>query len=414
VAKRRIDQVDVKGRRVLMRVDFNVPIEDGRIGDDRRITQAMESIRSVIDRGGALVLMSHLGRPKGGGAEPEFSLEPVARHVGKLLGRPVGFAPDCVGPEADAAVGSLSGGGVIMLENLRFHAEETLIDSAKKNADKQPTPGQRAAIDAFAAGLARHGDLYCNNAFGTCHRRHASMYDVPMRMGAGRRVCGHLVARELAFLGDALARPERPFVAILGGAKVSDKIGVIENLIPKVDAILIGGAMAYTFLAAKGLGVGASLCEVDQRDLAESLMKKAGSKLRLPIDSNCGRELKAGCEARMCEGAIPEGWMGLDIGPGTIAAYSEQITSAKTIVWNGPMGVFETPPFDRGTLAIAQALAEATQRGATTIIGGGDSAAAVEAAGLAERMTHISTGGGASLEFLEGKAFATIEILDDA
>ncbi|MBN2563532.1 MAG: phosphoglycerate kinase [Phycisphaerae bacterium] len=413
MAKKTIDQVEVGDRRVLMRVDFNVPLEEARITDDRRIVQALESIRSVLDRHGKLILMSHLGRPKGK-ADPAFSLRPVAHHLSGLVDRPVAFVNDCIGKEADDAVSAMKAGDVLLLENLRFHAEENLIDQAKKNLDKKPTPEQISRIDAFATALARHADLYCNNAFGTCHRRHASMYDVPVKLGPGRRVCGHLVQKELRFLGEALAEPRRPFVAILGGAKVSDKIGVIENLLPKVDAILIGGGMAYTFFAAQGIAVGKSLCERDKLDLARKLLDKAKDKIRLPVDGVCATALEANISTTVVSGDIDEGLLGLDIGPAAVKAYCETIRSAKTIIWNGPMGVFETPPFDRGTKAVAQALAEATDQGATTIIGGGDSAAAVDAAGLADRMTHISTGGGASLEFLEGKPFATIEILDDA
>ncbi|MEK6644610.1 MAG: phosphoglycerate kinase, partial [Planctomycetota bacterium] len=341
--KRTIDQVAVTDLRVLMRVDFNVPLEHGRITDDRRITQAMESMRSVINRGGKLILMSHLGRPKGRGFEAEFSLEPVAHHLAKLLEKPVAFVKESVGPEVDAAVQRLQPGGILLLENLRFHAEETLIDSAKKNSDKKPTVEQRAAIDAFAAALSKNADLYCNNAFGTCHRKHASMYDVPMTLGPGKRVVGHLVEKELRFLGDALAKPKRPFVAILGGAKVSDKIGVIENLLPKVDAILIGGAMTFTFLASQGIAVGSSLCERDKLDLAKSLLAKAGGKILLPTDSVCATELKPGVATRIAIGPVPDGLMGLDIGPATIAAFGTTLRNAKTIVWNGPMGVFETP-----------------------------------------------------------------------
>lgn len=414
MAKKSIADIQVEGKRVLMRVDFNVPIEDGRITDDRRIAQALESIRSVIDRGGKLVLMSHLGRPAGKGPEPEFSLRIAADHLGSLLGKPVTFVDACIGPTAKSAVAAMKPGGVVVLENLRFHAEETLIDQAKKNADKKPTAEQRAKIDAFASELASLADVYCNNAFGTCHRKHASMYDVPLKLPAGHRVCGHLVQRELQFLGDALQQPTRPFVAILGGAKVSDKIGVIEALLQKVDSILIGGAMVYTFFAALGMEVGKSLCERDKLELARSLLARAGGKLRLPVDSVCAAKIEPGASTEVASGAIPSELMGLDIGPATIKLYRELIAPAKTIIWNGPMGVFETPPFDKGTVAVAEAMAGATSAGATTIIGGGDSAAAVDQAGLAEKMTHISTGGGASLEFLEGKPFATIEILDDA
>ncbi|MBK8269051.1 MAG: phosphoglycerate kinase [Planctomycetes bacterium] len=395
-----------------MRVDFNVPIEGGRITDDSRIVKAIDSIRSVTDRGGKLVLMSHLGRPKGN-PNAEFSLKPVSAHLSTLLKKPIAFAEDCIGAKADAVVSALKPGDVALLENLRFHAGEDLIDKAKENPDKKPTPEQQAKIDALAAGLVKHADIYCNDAFGTCHRRHVSMYDVPMRLGAGKRVCGLLVQKELKFLGEALAKPERPFVAILGGAKVSDKIKVIVNLLPKVDFILIGGAMAYTFFAALGHKIGKSLCEHDRLALATELLNKAGAKIRLPVDSICASEISGTAKTVTADADIPDGVMGLDIGPRTIASFSDLIRSSKTVVWNGPMGVFETPPFDTGTKSIAKAMADATKAGAITIIGGGDSAAAVEACGLADEMTHISTGGGASLEFLEGKPFATIEILDD-
>ncbi len=413
MAKKTVDDVNVEGRRVLLRGDFNVPIEHGRITDDRRISQALDSIHSVLNRRGKLILMSHLGRPKDR-PDPALSLRPVALHLAELLGRPVAFAADCVGPEANAAVSGLRPGDVLLLENLRFHSEETLVDKAKVNPDQQPTLEQRRRIDAFAESLAAHADLYCNDAFGTCHRNHVSMYDVPLLLGPGRRVCGHLVQRELRYLGEALARPERPFIAILGGAKVTDKIGVIESLLPKVDAILIGGAMAYTFLAAQGRKIGGSLFEEAKLDLAAALLRRAADKLHLPTDSVCAAALTPGAETALATGDIASGLKGLDIGPATVADYSAVIRGARTIVWNGPMGVFETPPFDRGTMAVARALAEATHAGATTIIGGGDSAAAAEAAGVADQVSHISTGGGASLEFLEGKEFATIRLLDDA
>lgn len=414
LAKKSIRDIDVRDRRVLMRVDFNVPIEDGRISDDRRIEQALSSIRSVIERGGKLVLMSHLGRPEGKGFETAYSLKPVSQHLSKLINKNVSFAPDCVGAEADRVVAGLKAGDVALLENLRFHAEETLIDKAKKNPDRKPTAEQAGKIAAFADALAKHADIYCNDAFGTCHRKHVSMYEVPKRLGSGKRVCGFLVEKELKFLGEALAQPTRPFLAILGGAKVSDKIGVIDHLLPKVDKILIGGAMAYTFLASKGMKIGKSLCEADKFDVARDLLQKAGSKIELPTDSVCAEELKANVPTKTVAGEIEGNISGFDIGPATVKHFRELIRGAKTIVWNGPMGVFETPPFDAGTIEIARALAEATQSGATTIVGGGDSAAAVEQAGLADQMTHISTGGGASLEFLEGKPFETIEILDDA
>lgn len=415
MAKKSIDSINVAGRRVLMRVDFNVPLERTRITDDRRIEQALPSIRSVLDRGGRLILMSHLGRPRGQGFEAEHSLAPVRLRLAELLNLPdLKLASGCAGAQVDSLVAGLRDGQALLLENLRFHAEETLIDQAKKNPDKKPTADQAARIAAFAAALSRHGDIYCNDAFGTCHRKHASMYDVPLRFPAGARVCGFLVKKELKFLGDALAAPARPFVAVLGGAKVSDKIAVIERLLPRVDALLIGGAMAFTFAAARGGSVGKSLCETDKLDLARDLMQRGGDKLRLPLDAVCAERIASDAAIQTLAGDIPDPLMGLDIGPRTIDAYRRIVSGAKTLVWNGPMGVFETPPFDAGTLAVAQAAAEATQRGAVTIIGGGDSAAAVDAAGLADRMSHISTGGGASLEFLEGKPFATIELLDEA
>lgn len=411
--KRTISDVNVAGQRVLMRVDFNVPLsDDGQITDDRRIVMALESIRSVIDRGGKLILMSHLGRPKGS-PDPAFSLRPTAVRLAQLLERSVGFSEDCIGTDADNLIASMKDGDVVMLENLRFHAAENLIDKAEKRGES-PTSDERAKIDAFAKAIAKNADIYCNNAFGTCHREHVSMFDVPKLMPTGKRVVGHLVERELRFLGEALSNPNRPFFAILGGAKVSDKIGVIRNLLPKVDGILIGGAMAYTFLKAKGTDIGSSLCEMDKLDLANELLSQADGKIHLPIDSVCAKKLEASTETKVYKGAIEEGWMGLDIGPEASADYVNTLVSARTVVWNGPMGVFETPPFDRGTLDVANALAKATENGATTIIGGGDSASAVEKSGLSAKMTHISTGGGASLEFLEGRPFATIEILDDA
>ena len=411
--KKGISETAVENLRVLMRVDFNVPLDGRRITDDRRIVQALESIRSVIERGGKLILASHLGRPKGR-VRPELSLKPIAEHLAGLLEKPVAFAEQSTGPVAERAVAALTPGDILLLENLRFTPAETLIDKAKKNPDGQPTAEQQAEIDAFAKGLCALADLYCNNAFGTCHRKHVSMYEVPKRLGPGRRVCGHLVQRELRFLGEAVSDPRRPFAAILGGAKVSDKIGVIGNLLSKVDHLLIGGAMAYTFLASQGQAIGGSLCEGDLVELAAGLVRKAEGKIHLPADSVCATALKAGIDTKIVSGDIDAGLKGFDIGPKTVGAFADIIANAETIVWNGPMGVFEVPPFDAGTLAIARALAEATKRGATTIIGGGDSAAAVHAAGLEQSMTHISTGGGASLEFLEGKTFDTIDILDDA
>lgn len=397
--KKVITDVDVKGKKVLMRVDFNVPLDDNQnVTDDARIQAALPSIKAVIDRGGRLMLMSHLGRPKGK-PNPEFSLSPAAKQLGVLLGKDVKMAPDCVGDEVKKMADALQDGDVMVLENLRFHAQEE---------DNDPQ---------FSQQLADLADLYVNDAFGTAHRKHASMYGVPEKLGPGKRVCGLLIEKELQYLGDALDNPTRPFVAILGGAKVSDKIGVIKNLLNKVDTILIGGAMTYTFKKAAGIAIGNSLVEDDKLDVANELTKEAessSSELLLPEDTVAAQEFKANVPTKVVEGEIPDGWEGLDIGPKTTAKYSDIIASAKTVVWNGPVGVFEMTPFDAGTRAVAEAVAKATHNGATTVIGGGDSAAAIKQFGLESRVTHISTGGGASLKFLEGKAFDPIEILDDA
>jgi phosphoglycerate kinase len=395
MAKKSIEQVDVAGKTVLMRVDFNVPLDPaGLITDDRRIRMALPSIRSVIERGGKLALMSHLGRPKGTGYEAAFSLRPAAERLGELLGSPVVFAEDTIGPDATAKVAALPPGGVVVLENLRFQKEE-------KNGDP-----------AFAATLAGWADIYCNDAFGTCHRKDASMLAVPLACKDKPRVVGLLVAKEIAYLSDTIANPERPFVAILGGAKVSDKIKVIHRLLDVCDSILIGGAMAYTFALAKGGAVGSSLVEPDKLELARELIAKGGDKLVLPIDTHCASGFSAESPRQVvAAGQIPDGWEGLDIGPDTAASYCEIILAAQTIVWNGPMGVFEMPPFDAGTRQVAEAVAGCS---GTSIIGGGDSAAAVEQLGFADQVTHVSTGGGASLAMLEGEPFAAVDALDDA
>jgi phosphoglycerate kinase len=392
--KKTIADVDVKSKRVLMRVDFNVPIENGRITDERRITQALPTIRSVIERGGRLILMSHLGRPKGG-PEPKYSLKPVAERLGQLIARPIKFADDCIGLAAEQSANSLKDGEILLLENLRFHKEE------EKNDPN------------FAKSLAKLGDVYCNDAFGTAHREHASTFGLPQAMQGKPRVIGFLIQKELKFLGEAISKPARPFVAILGGAKVSDKINVIESLLSKCDTLLIGGAMAYTFFLAQGREVGKSLVERDKADLAKGLLSKAGNKIKLPLDTVISDRMEDDAQTRIVEGNIPPDMEGFDIGPKTIAAYRGQVTAAKTIIWNGPMGVFEKKPFAAGTKAIAEACVEATKKGATTIIGGGDSAAAIEQMGLAEQVSHVSTGGGASLEFLEKGHFSTIDILDE-
>lgn len=394
MAKKTVADIDVKGKRVLMRVDFNVPLEAGRIGDDRRIAQAIPTIKNVIDRGGKLILMSHLGRPKGG-PEAKFSLKPAADRLGELLGKKVAFANDCIGVEVEQAVTAMKDGEVLLLENLRFHKEE------EKNDPN------------FAKQLARLGDIYVNDAFGTAHREHASTFGAAQALQGKPRAIGFLIQKELKFLGEAVSNPKRPFVAILGGAKVSDKISVIEQLLSKADTLLIGGAMAYTFFLAQGKEVGKSLVERDKVELAKSLLAKAGGKIKLPVDTVISDKMSDDAITQIVEGNIPAHLEGFDIGPKTIELYKAEIAGAKTIIWNGPMGVFEKKPFQAGTKAIALAVAEATSKsGATTIIGGGDSAAAIEQFGLAEKVSHVSTGGGASLEFLENGHFSTLDILD--
>ena len=399
MAKQSVASLDPRGKTVLVRVDFNVPQDDaGTITDDRRIRMALPTIRSILDRGGRAILMSHLGRPAGKGFEKEFSLAPVAARLGELLGRPVALAGDTGGPDSHAHAAALPAGGVLVLENVRFNKGE------KKGDDT-----------AYVDGLASLADAYVNDAFGTCHRTEASMYAVPVAMKALGKpaVVGFLVEKEIQYLADAIARPKRPFVAILGGKKVSDKIAVITNLLSICDHVLIGGAMAYTFSLAQGGRTGTSLVEPDKLDLAKELVARAGSKLVLPIDTHCADAFSAAANKRVVKaGEIPDVFEGLDIGPATARAYAEIVESAGTVVWNGPMGVFEMPPFDAGTKAVAAAVAAATAKGAVTIIGGGDSAAAVEQLGYADKVSHVSTGGGASLEMLEGKAFETVAILD--
>ena len=397
-----IDQVDVKGKRVLMRVDFNVPQDDdGRITDDRRIRLALPSIRSVIDRGGRLILMSHLGRPEGAGYEVASSMKPAADRLRELLnGVKVTLAPkDPVGADAASAVKSMRDGEIVVLENLRFHK------------------GEKKGDGEFAGKLAAFGDIYCNEAFGTAHRDDASMYAVPRAMMDRPRAAGLLLLKELKYLSEAIENARRPFIAILGGAKVSDKLGAIRNLANKVDGIIVGGAMAYTFLKAKGVSVGGSRVEADMLAEATSILEMASQKnkkIYLPTDHACAKEIKAGIAVKVYGPDIPDGLMGLDIGPDTCSSFSDVIVKAKTIAWNGPMGVFETPPFEVGTRCVADAIVEATKNGATSVVGGGDTAAAVEQFGLAEKVSHVSTGGGASLQMLEGKPFQTIEALSDA
>ena len=385
---------EMKGRRALVRVDFNVPLgEGGTVTDDTRVRAALPTLQLLIKGGARVVLCSHLGRPKGG-PDPKYSLAPVAKRLQELLGRPVAFCPSVIGPDAEAASKALADGGVLLLENTRF----------EKGEEKNDT--------ALAAALAKLGDFYVNDAFGSAHRAHSSTEAVAKLLHPA--VAGLLMEKELEYLGNALDKPKRPFVAILGGSKISGKIDVIEQLLPKVDALLIGGAMACTFYKAMGFETGNSLVEPDRVDMAKSLVERAGSILILPHDARVAPAVDQGARAHVVKREeIPAGEAMLDIGPDTAASYARAILSAKTVVWNGPMGVFETPPFDAGTNAIAKAMAEATAKGCTTVVGGGDSAAAVEGAGLAAKMSHVSTGGGASLEFLEGKVLPGVAALDD-
>ena len=377
MAKLSIRDLDLKGKRVFIRVDFNVPLAPGgqEITSDKRIKASLPSIKYALEQGASLILASHLGRPKGK-PNPEMSLKPVAKRLEELLGRPVKMAPDCVGPEVEAM--KPAPGEVLLLENLRFHPEEEKND-----------PG-------FAKKLASLCDVYVNDAFGSAHRAHASTEG--MIKFVPKAAAGLLMDKELEWLTKATKNPERPCIAILGGAKVSDKIEVIQNLMKFVDRLLIGGAMAYTFLKAQGQPTGKSLVEADKVDLAKELLATAGGKLLLPLDHVVAAELKEGAANEVVE-TIPDEKMGLDIGPKTVKAYAKEITAAKTVIWNGPMGVFEKPPFDKGTMALAKAVAES---GAVSVVGGGDSEKAIKSAGVADKITHISTGGGASLEFLSG------------
>ncbi|AOS84901.1 phosphoglycerate kinase [Chlorobaculum limnaeum] len=395
--KKTLSDISLQGKRVLMRVDFNVPLDQDRnITDEKRIVEALPSIRKVIDEGGRLILMSHLGRPKGK-VNPAFSLAPAAKRLSELLDCPVTMAGDCIGTEVMQQVLALQDGEVMMLENLRFHSAEE-----ENDAD-------------FARELASLGEIYVNDAFGTAHRAHASTEGITRYVQTS--VAGYLIEKELRYLGTALNDAQRPFVAILGGAKISGKIDVLEALFNKVDTILVGGAMVFTFFKAQGLEVGNSLVEENKLELATALLEKAkekGVRLLLPEDVVVAGEISADAPSRVEPiTAISEGMIGLDIGPATIDAYTKEILGAKTVLWNGPMGVFEIDQFAAGTFAVARALADATATGAVTIIGGGDSAAAIAKAGLSENVTHVSTGGGASLEFLEGKELPGIAALND-
>jgi len=393
---RSVEQLDLPGKRVFIRVDFNVPIDKktGAVKDDSRIRAALPTIRYAIGKKAKVILASHLGRPEGK-VVPELSLENAGERLSQLLGQDVIFADDCVGDGVRKLVADLRGGQVLLLENLRFH------------------PGEEKNEDEFARQLASLAEAYVNDAFGAAHRAHAST--VGMVKHVPHRGAGFLMLSELKTLSGLLKGARRPYLAILGGAKVSDKIKVIENLMTRVDTLLIGGAMAYTFMSARGVG-GASRVEKDKLDLARRVLEKAKQsrvELVLPVDHVVAREPKGGIETRIVDDPIPEGWVGLDIGPKTVAQYEQRIAGAATVFWNGPMGMFETPEYAAGTRAVAQALAKATARGATTVVGGGDSAAAIAEMGLADKVTHVSTGGGASLEFLEGRELPGVKVLDD-
>ena len=392
--KKTVRDIDVKGKKCIVRCDFNVPMKEGVIKDDKRMTAALPTIEYLLENGAAVILMSHLGRPKG---QPnhDFTLAPVAAHMAELLGREVKFiaSDSVVDAEVEAAAAALAPGEVMMLENVRYRAEE------EKNGEE------------FTKQLAGLAEIFVNDAFGTAHRAHCSTTGIASYLPA---VSGFLIEKELKFLGEAVEDPKRPFVAILGGSKVSDKIGVIENLLNKADTIIIGGGMAYTFIKADGFGIGTSLCEEDKLDLARELKAKAaakGVKLLLPVDSKLGDRFAEDCETAFADSeSMPDGWMGMDIGPKTIEIYTEAIKGAGTVVWNGPMGVFEFPAFEDGTRAVAQALADCE---GTTVIGGGDSAAAIKKFGFSDKVSHVSTGGGASLEFLEGKVLPGVAALED-
>lgn len=400
MATKTIADIDVTNKTVLMRVDFNVPLADGEITNDMRIVTGLPSIKKVLESGGKLVLMSHLGRPKGE-VKKEFSLAPVARRLGELLGKNVRLGPDCVvGAKVEKIVADMKPGEVLLLENVRFDPRETSKDEAQ--------------MQSLGDEFAKLGDVYVNDAFGTCHRKQASMYGAPnaIQRSGGAAVCGYLVEKEIKYLHQAVAEPKQPFVAILGGAKVSDKIKLIATLLDKVDKIIIGGAMAYTLLKSQNIAVGKSLVEEDQVEPMKELLAKAGDKIALPCDHICTADFTSGTPVEIDSTEIPENLMGMDIGVKSIAEFDAIIAAAGTIVWNGPMGVFENPSYAAGTKSIAEAIASATDNGAVSVIGGGDSATAVQNMGFAGRMTHVSTGGGASLTYLEGKPMPAIDVLD--
>jgi len=392
-----VKDLDFKGKKVLCRVDYNVPLDGDKVSDNKRITASLETINHILGQGGSLILMSHLGRPDGM-VKPEFSMKPAFKALAELIDYPVSFSSSCIGPEAEEKAQALKGGEVLVLENLRFYAEEEANDAE------------------FSKKLASLANIYVNDAFGTAHRAHASTVGVTKYFK--QCACGFLIQKELQFLGSAINNPQRPFLAIMGGAKVKDKIPVLENLLPKVDRLIIGGGMTYTFLKAKGLSIGDSLLDKNNIEFAKMIMEKFADKLVLPIDSFITSKLDFGSktlgETKVVTGNIPDGWEGVDIGPATRELFGKEVLAAKTILWNGPMGVFEIEASAKGTISIAEKLAETTGNGACSIIGGGDSASAVKKAGLSSKMSHVSTGGGASLEFLEGKELPGIAALNDA
>jgi len=404
-----IEDLDLTGKRVLVRVDFNVPVKDGVVESDKRLRESLPTLNHALSKGASLVLISHLGRPDGKRVE-KHSLKPVAARLQELLGRPVKFVDDCVGPVAEAEAAALQPGEVLVLENLRFHLAE---EGKVKAKDGTVTKATEEEVAAFRASLSKLGDVFVNDAFGTAHRAHSSVVGVNLV-----RASGYLLKKELDFLGDSLDHPKRPFVSIIGGAKISGKIDVIEALLPKVDKLIIGGGMAYTFLKAQGLEIGKSLVENDRIEMAKDLLARGAGKIELPIDFMVTDTMDFGARTvgtltAVPQGGIPADQESVDIGPDSAKKFADIITSAGTVVWNGPMGVFEIPAAAKGTFAVAQALVDATAKGAITIIGGGDSAAAIEQAGLEAKVSHVSTGGGASLEFLEGKALPGVTALTD-
>ena len=414
--KKTLRDVDLKGKRVVMRVDFNVPLKEGVIKDDTRIKGALPSIKYVLEQGGSLVLMSHLGRPDEKGITADTSLKPVAEYLSKLLGKPVTFVADC--GKADAEVAAMKPGDIVMLENTRYYKEEQAKAKQKDGESDEDFKARKAELKEkqkeLAKKLASYGDIYCNDAFGTAHRAHASTAVITKYIPTS--VAGFLLEKEIEYLGNAVENPVRPFVAILGGAKVSDKLAVVNNLLTKVNTLIIGGGMAYTFLKAQGHSGGNSLCELDQLDYAKDMIAKAkelGVSFLLPVDNVAADKFDAEANTQIVGDDIPDGWMGLDIGPKTVELYSNAIKGAKTVVWNGPMGCFEMEKFSKGTFGVCAAVAEVKANGGISIIGGGDSVAAVNKSGLADKMSHISTGGGASLEYLEGKQLPGVVALND-